>query len=82
MNGGNIKFVITIDDCGNVTVLNGNGEPIADDNMGSLSTTPMSLHDQTELVFFDSFAVMGLGGPDKVIQHLCVKRANCTWYCS
>jgi hypothetical protein len=83
---GTLKFIININDQGDIEVLDGHGEPVADPNRGSLTGTDaelaraVDLSNAPKLLKFDSLAIMGYGS-DRAVTMVCIKRANCTWYC-
>ncbi len=81
MLSGAIKFIIKVERYGDVEVHNESDQEISGTNTGILSETAMDLGAANKLIHFDSLAIMGYG-TEATVTHVCVKRANCTWYCS
>ena len=76
-----ISFIIRVDDQGGVSVHNGSDEVIVGpDNTGNLGTTPVNLDAANKLIKYDSLTILGFG-TDQIVTKVCVKRADCTWYC-
>jgi len=78
---GTIKFIINVNDTGEFEVRSGSNEEISGDYKGTLPDEPMDLSAANKLLMYDSLAIMGFGSGE-IITRVCVKRANCTWYCS
>ena len=81
MLNGAIKFIIKVDQYGEVEVHNGSDQEISGTNTGNLADTAIDLGAANKLIHFDSLAIMGYG-PEASVTQVCVKRLNCTWYCS
>lgn len=77
---GKIKFIIYVDENGEVEVHDGSNQEISGPNKGMLADTAMDLGAANKLIKFDSLAVMGYG-TERIVTQVCIKRANCTWYC-
>ena len=75
------KFIIYVDENGEVDIRDGSNQEIPESNQGVLTEKAMNLGAANKLIKFDSLAIMGVGA-DRLVTMVCVKRADCRWYCS